>query len=108
MEMKGPARGAANKDVVVDLDGEDVQEAGPSDGVYGGVNKGLGKTEAGEPGSEEGVPSTRSFADTVEGLVELANETNASGGRLVVALGLLHVDVRDVRDVRDCISTSIR
>ena len=29
----------ANKDAVVDVDGEDVQEAGPSDGVDGGVAK---------------------------------------------------------------------
>jgi hypothetical protein len=57
--------GAASKDAVVDVDGEDAQEAGPSDGVEGGVDKGLDKAEGGEPRSEEGIPSTRSFADTV-------------------------------------------
>ena len=65
--------GAANKDAIVDVDGEDVQEVGSSEGLDGGVDKGLGKAEGRELGSEELVPSTRSFAYAVEGLVELAN-----------------------------------
>ena len=40
---------AANKDTVVDVDGEDVKEAGPSDGLDGRVDKGLGKAEGAEP-----------------------------------------------------------
>ena len=95
LEDRDEGAGAANKDAVVEVDDEDVYEAGPSDGVDDRVDKGLNKTEGGEPGKEEGVPSTRRFADTLEGLVELADETDASGGRLVVALELFRVDVRD-------------
>ena len=95
LEDRDEGAGAANKDAVVDVDGEDIREAGPSDGVDGGVDKGLGKAEGGEPRSEVSVSNTRSFADTRENLVELADETDAYGGRLVVALRLLHVDVRD-------------
>ena len=65
LEDGNKGAGAANKDAVVDVHGEDVREAGLSGGVDGGVDKGLGKAEGGEPGSEEGVPSTRSFADIV-------------------------------------------
>ena len=98
--------GAANMDAVVDVDGKDVQDAGRSECVDGGVDKELCKAEEGEPRSKESVPSTRSFEDSVEGLVELVDETNASGERLVEALGLLHLDVRDdvgVEERRDAI-----
>ena len=37
--------GATDEDAIVDVDGEDVQEVGPSDGVDGGVDEGLSEAE---------------------------------------------------------------
>jgi hypothetical protein len=40
------------------------------------------------------VPGARGFTNAVHGLVELADETIARGGRNMITLKLLHVDVR--------------
>jgi hypothetical protein len=85
---------AADKDRVVHVDGQDVEEVGGDDGEDSRVNRGLGKAEGDKPGAEEGVPSSRSFTDPIEGIVELADEASTSRGGNVVALGLFHVNVR--------------
>ena len=65
------------------------------DDANGRIHDGLGEAEGDEQAAKEDVPSPWSFVDDIESLGELANETSASGGGRVVALGLFHVDVRD-------------
>jgi hypothetical protein len=94
--LEGADEGAttADEDGVVHVNGQDVEEVGREHSKDNRVDRGLGEAEGDKQGAKEGVPSSRSFTDPVEGLVELADEASAGRRGNIIALGLFHVDVR--------------
>jgi hypothetical protein len=77
-EGQNKGAGATNKEVVVHIDGKDVQQVRDENSEHGGVNGGLSEAEGDEPGCEKGIPGARGITDAVESLVKLANKTSAS------------------------------
>jgi hypothetical protein len=78
---------ATDENGVVDVDGKDIDEVicGDIDGEDGRIHDGMREAEGDEPTAKEGVPSTGDFdVGAIEGLGELANETNVCGGGRIV------------------------